>query len=767
MKTTLLLCLGTFLASPGLSAQALSVPTDVQLPGTQPLERTELEPVSKCDNCHAGYDPAVEPHFNWSGGPMAHAARDPLFWATVAVAEQDFAGAGDLCIRCHTPPGWLGGRSTPTDGSSLSSNDMDSVSCHACHSMTNPDDSEHQGIQNPPYVANDGGIPIVGWYGSGMVVSWAGSDRLGPYANVIASHSTMQSRFHRDARMCGTCHDVSNSVTGDLAPTNGAFTALATGTFSGSAGGPVTTKAAFNNPPFAYGIVERTFSEHQSGLLATTPVSQYASLPSELKAGAIQAARDAAVASGNGGDYVDGAVRTFTCQTCHMPPVTGKGANKSYAPTRSDLPHHDMTGGNYWLADAIEHLDGLGQLTFGGGLSPDQITALQAGAARARANLKQAASLTVAENRLTVTNLTGHKLLTGFPEGRRIWLDVKWRDAAGGLVREDGAYGPLSVLHRGAPLVVDTILDLEDEHLAIWEMHLGMSQGWATDLLGLGLDPSLPLVYDRTDGTTALTLGQLAASAPGSVEHTLHFVLNDAVTHDNRIPPYGMSYDAAVERNCRPEPATLFGAPGPGERYDHFDEVVLDPPVGATTATIDLLYQPTSWEFVQFLDLANSGAVALLATTGADLLSAWLGTGMAAPETMTTAAWTVPVGFMEYGTDAGGANIATLTSPSVPSIGTSARLDLDGFSGSGSAILLLTPTHAAWPLFGGTLLVDPSGFVMFLAPTISGGSGATPLAIPDSASLVGTMFFLQAGMPDATQPAGWALTHGLQMVIGA
>ena len=47
-----------------------------------------------------------------------------------------------------------------------------------------------------------------------------------------------------------------------------------------------------------------------------------------------------------------------------MPPVTGKGCNKSTAPTRKDLPMHDQTGGNYWLADAIVWLENDGRQGF-------------------------------------------------------------------------------------------------------------------------------------------------------------------------------------------------------------------------------------------------------------------------------------------------------------------------------------------------------------------------------------------------------------------
>jgi hypothetical protein len=38
---------------------------------------------------------------------MAHASRDPLFWATLAVSEQDFDGAGDPCIRWFDAAGNL------------------------------------------------------------------------------------------------------------------------------------------------------------------------------------------------------------------------------------------------------------------------------------------------------------------------------------------------------------------------------------------------------------------------------------------------------------------------------------------------------------------------------------------------------------------------------------------------------------------------------------------------------------------------------------
>ena len=141
---------------------------------------------------------------------------------------------------------------------------------------------------NSPFIANCDPDPNVpdkctttgstgdGFYGSGMTSLWGGSDKLGPYSDAAARHQFMQSQFHRSVDFCGSCHDVSNPVVGDLAPDNGAQSGAPTVVSSGAnLGGPVTEKAAFNNPPYAYGIVERTFSEYKASAFPTTPVSEF------------------------------------------------------------------------------------------------------------------------------------------------------------------------------------------------------------------------------------------------------------------------------------------------------------------------------------------------------------------------------------------------------------------------------------------------------------------------------------------------------------
>ena len=652
-------------ASNSLQA-ATTVPMEVQMPGTQPGEVGNLESVDKCDNCHQDDNPVVTIAQDWRGSMMSHAGRDPIYWATVAIAEQDFDGSGDLCIRCHTMGGWLAGRSTPTDASALTNADVDdAVGCDVCHKMTNPDDSEHIGVQNAPFVANDGGTPAEGYYGSSQLSVSDASAKLGPYTDAEPKHQWEASLFHRSVDFCGSCHDVSNPVVGDLAPNNGAQQPLAPGTFDGQLNTPlnprnIADKAAFNNPPYKYGVVERTFSEYKAGLLSQTLVSDYPSLPADLQAGSIQLARDAALGTVSNpgvsdylaGDYADGTDRYFSCQTCHMAATTALGCNKNGVPLRTDQPMHDLTGGNYWMPQVMQYMDSQvpSTLQFGGALSSNAISGMNAGVLRAQANLENASALSVTGNTLRVVNLTGHKLISGYPEGRRMWLNIVWKDGDGVTIREDGEYGSMAVTfdvngdgNVDAGDTVDTLLNLKDPNTKVYEAHGAITQEWETKLIAVSqLYANVVVAYDRVTGLPTFDVGDIAALNPGEYHETFHFVLNNRVVKDNRIPPYGMAYDESLTRSILPVPATQYGNPGPGNNYDYFDDVVLNPPVGAVTADISLMYQPTSWEYIQFLDHANNGSVTFLANEGANMLDAWLNTNMAAPHVMETATWTVP-----------------------------------------------------------------------------------------------------------------------------
>jgi len=621
---------------------ANTVPTDIRIPGTQPNEVANLEAPDKCANCHAGYndantigEPQHEPVTGWRGGAMGNAGRDAIFWATVAVSEQDFDGSGDLCIRCHSTGGWYGGRSTPTDGSGLAITDDEGVDCDACHSMANPDNTEHLGVMNSPFTANCSDDPIIPL-----------GTCEGPYVESKARHGFQQSKFQRDVDYCGTCHDVSNPAVGDLAPNHGAQVTAPPVVASGVLGGPVEDKAAFNNPPYAYGVIERTFSEYKASAFPTTRVSDFNNLPTDLKAAggsldvtyqaAIVAASEAQEHGGNAGDYADGTTRFFSCQSCHMRPVESAGADKNDVEMRKDLPSHDHTGGNYWFADITKYQDNKGTLVFGGGLTADQIEALGLGQMRAIGHLQQAASLQVTLDTLKVVNLTGHKLISGYPEGRRMWVNIKWYDLDDVLLREDGAYGAIGVAvanpSGGPDIDVESIIDLDDSNTRIYEAHYAVTRDWATTIQALhGAD--FELKYDRFTGEVACTVGDFLLddgdpakkeACKGDYLDTFHFTLNNYVSMDNRIPPYGMSYDIAQKRNTLPVPAGQYNGGGSGSIYNYWDEVSLSPPLNAEHARIELLYQGTSWEYIQFLNLANKQQNAFLGQEGINMLDAWL-----------------------------------------------------------------------------------------------------------------------------------------------
>jgi hypothetical protein len=685
-------------------------PTEVIQPGSQPpeivsglaLDQPDLLPLlpsstssgQACVQCHYnfnGNDTGI--HRSWSGSMMAHASRDPLMWSALAVAEQDYAGAGDTCIRCHVTKGWIEGRSVPSDGSALLDDDADGVTCHLCHRLANPDGSETSaiGTQAPDFAAfgptcatgdaNAGiacdagsGVPCSGgaaacageaFTGNALIALFQDAatpediSRLGPYADAQATnfHFWKQSAFQRDAALCGTCHDVSNPITGDLAPAHGRLAGpLPAGAFSGVPNGPVSEKAGFVNPPYAYGVEQRTYSEWLASAYATTDVASFATLPPELRADGGALALVAAATAFYGGDYVDGTPRGFTCQSCHLRPADAGGC--FLAETRSDLPVHDLTGANTFAPRAILYLDdatlhGASRLRLGGGLDSYARDAITSAIPRAEASLRSAASLELAQpasvlaNTVRVVNLTGHKLFTGYPEGRRMWLNVKWYGAGNALLREDGAFGALAVAEDldgdgNAPDTVQTLLD--PANTQIWNAEGGISKAWATRLVGeLGVAPATPLSFDRATGAVAATLAD-AAAAPGASPATpsFHLVLNDVVLHDDRIPPWQLQFSEASKRNALPVPADQFLAAGvqpeAGAVYQHYDDVALDPPAGARRAEIALLYQTASWEYVQFLWKANDGGNAFLASVGDDLLEAWLETGQSAPVVMATQA---------------------------------------------------------------------------------------------------------------------------------
>jgi hypothetical protein len=216
----------------------------------------------------------------------------------------------------------------------------------------------------------------------------------------------------------------------------------------------------------------------------------------------------------------------------------------------------------------------------------------------------------------------------------------------------------MAVTIGGQAATVETLLAPDSPRTRVYEAKMGITREWAARLVELGLSPDLPLAYDRVSGAVTARLGELSDAPAGTVRETFRFALNDAAAADNRIPPWAYRRSAAVERNAAPVPASLFGDPPADGVYRHWDEVVLEPPTGAARATIRLLYQSTSWEYVRFLLEAGEGASDFLDQEAERFLAAWRAAGMAEPFVMAEAEWRapgVPGAIFADGFDAGNA----------------------------------------------------------------------------------------------------------------
>jgi cytochrome c553 len=412
------------------------------------------------------------------GSMMAQAARDPLFWACMTVAAQDSIwaigtpNAVDLCERCHFPEGWLEGRSDPPNASAMTGSDFDGIHCDFCHAQW---DSFFQTTYDGTRESNDwsgywdeagntgpgsgtasqlaadatyledqtlasaiqlfaGGnffssnLPVYSTYqehASGQFFVSGGGEKRASFADDTARHAALYSRTHKSKYFCGVCHDVSNPVLANLG---------LSGLADQSGGVDLITEQYSAS---RYFHVERTFSEF---LLSAYGRGTGAATNEDFQL--------------QGAPSITWAAK---CQDCHMRDVTGAGCDKNDAPQRpgestehpnSGLPLHDLTGGNAWISYILASLDPsgpvydpvnaqlLGQgpsvltLDLTAGESPTlNGAALLAGSDRAKQQLQLAATIknlsydfNTGTLSFRIQNNTGHKLISGFPEGRRMFF---------------------------------------------------------------------------------------------------------------------------------------------------------------------------------------------------------------------------------------------------------------------------------------------------------------------------------------------------------
>ncbi|MCB1036221.1 MAG: hypothetical protein KDD47_20525 [Acidobacteria bacterium] len=494
--------------------------------GTQPPLATPIESPGSCASCHGDYDAVnnIEPYPTWAGSMMANASRDPLFWAALDVANNDVAGAGDFCLRCHVPSGWLGGRSEPPGGSQDGcgmlgaidepESDFEGISCHFCHRMM-VNDSPPPG-EDPVYFENG-----QAWIDdTDCTTPGTGPCRRGPYDYAGAGetpppHPWTFSQYHLEAGFCGNCHNVTSPAT-TLIDDSGTDTGI----------------------PFP---VERTYKEWQQ--------SDF----------------------GSGGGQQ-------SCQSCHMPDT---GVSPAYAcvfesnDRTGNMAVHRFVGGNVWIPAVLrDEYPNLGRT--------DSYNATVAWAQDMLANQTAMLELTAPATApvggtldlgVRVTNLSGHKLPTGYSEGRRMWLNVQVRDTTDTLIFESGAYDPAT-----GTLTHDAQAKVYERESGIWNANATNQ----CDLVDGGGDPMF------------------------------HFVLNNCIAKDNRIPPAGFS--GGTDPETRPV-AYSYPETSPGSgilvNFDDTSYSVPLPPGAVTPLSVEarLYFQTTSKEYVEFLrDQAVDGS---------------------------------------------------------------------------------------------------------------------------------------------------------------
>lgn len=558
--------------------------------GTQPGGLSfNLHLSSNCTSCHGGYTPNSDPvpiRDDWVGSLMAQAARDPLFYACLDIAEADAPGSGDLCIRCHAPKAWLEGRSNPTDGSAINAGDRDGINCSFCHRLVDPynelGDAPAPDAQilldlgaDAPVQSMDLGMPSApGHNGNGSYVVDPEDRRRGPFplppdiftppvfpeADCLIYHDpveTYESPLHRRSQICATCHDVSlphfaYNMAGTAFVFNGTGNAHADGN-------------KYNMVP-----IERTYSEW---LKSDFAVGLGVDLQGRF--------------GGPGATYVS------QCQDCHMPFDNAFGCRFTEGP-RPDMPRHYFVGAGNWVLDAIAQK--YGPSPGSGELNASSVAALAAAKTRNIDMLKDAADLEavlddsqtpgIDQLRVRVTNQTGHKLPSGYPEGRRMWITVEFFDCTD--------YGtPIQTLggYDAGTAVLDTATT------KVYEMHGGLDNDLATAL-------------NRTPGPS------------------FNFVLSNMIYKDNRIPPRG--FTNAKFAAIQAVPVDYAYADG-----QYWDDTFFDIPAYAVGARVKLYYQSSSKEYIEYLR-DNNPFPGNPNNRGQIAYNLWVANGKGAPIEMAT-----------------------------------------------------------------------------------------------------------------------------------
>ncbi len=187
------------------------------------------------------------------------------------------------------------------------------------------------------------------------------------------------------------------------------------------------------------------------------------------------------------------------------------------------------------------------------------------------------------EVQVQVTNNTGHSIPSGYPDGRRLWVELVVTDDTAQVVYESGVYDDVA-----AELLTDS---------------------GATGL-NRALTPQIDdtanavMIYERVTGTCN------SGTCTPSVD-----LLNDQILFDNRIPPAGFDYTAYRNAGVKfwvYNPTTMFPSEDLGRYTTNSDLVTYTfsaPPTAVLSARAELYWQTHTREFLEHLRTSDTSTV--------------------------------------------------------------------------------------------------------------------------------------------------------------
>ncbi len=562
---------------------------------------------------------------NWAGMMMANASRDPAFFAQLSVANHDiielinsmegepddpetdlgkflrdnkldkdiFRDPGtlrlepedllpftaDLCIRCHSPVGWLEGRSEPATfesphlrgqfwGAALLETPVDSVGNPRLVDLSVESEAEMDGLQCDFCHRAKDNFKRASRHDGSEMANGSGGYFVSTFDPFDDDEVEPKFDFQEEGVFCGTCHDVTNPLLFTKTLVNGELP----------------------DPPMMHPI-ERTFTEWY-----------WSDFRGEEK-----------------------------CQDCHEP-MKFQGAQ-----TWLIYPGLHMLWGDVdqkWR-----------EAPFFYDVPPRQV-AWQKAMNRNRSFMaKEAASVRIVNTpfaalpggevtvNVKITNKAGHKLPTGYAEGRQMWIHIKAVDASGSVLFEDGVLGADGGLIR-------------TPETKVYE-HIALAKGF-------------PFLDE--DGS-------------GTVEHDeqeFHFILLNFIEKDNRIPPRGFNKAAYTADGAFIIPRDPKDTDYPdGQNWDITPYTIPIPRFtqGPVRVTATLLYQTFNREYMEFLkerdveptekdggrarNLPEDGDYAHLRTWGETIFQIWEDTGQGPPVEMGQARFSISLNGGGGGEDQG------------------------------------------------------------------------------------------------------------------